>query len=268
MIEGMLFVSVWFIGFLCFMLYPLLSSLKISFTKSTLMNLMNGDYVGMGNYKTVITDPNFGPVFVDTLLAALIDIPIIVIFALFIATLLNKAFIGRTFFRSVFFIPVILSGVIMKFMFDQQLGHISIFDELGGGKEALNAMFGDAFVSRIGLIMWRSSVEILIFLGGLQGIPRSQYEAAEVDGATSWECFWKITLPYISPIILLNFIYAAVDSFTDPLSPMMAFIKLKMFSDFGYAAAMSWMYLITVMIVIVVFLGIGRRFVYYAGEAK
>jgi ABC-type sugar transport system permease subunit len=269
-VEGMMFVSIWFIGFLCFMLYPLYSSLKISFSHSTLINIMNGEYIGTANYKAVIVDPAFSTHFVDTLLRSLLDIPIIVIFSLFVAVLLNGKIVGESYFRAIFFIPVIIGGVVMKMLFQQNAADFSIFDKLAGGMLLISDIIGSDVFNRIGILFWRSSVEILIFLAGLQGIPRSQYEAAQVDGATVWECFWKITLPYMSPIVLLNFIYATIDSFTDPLNPIMDFLRHKVFTnmDFGYAAALSWMYFIVVMAFILIIFAVGRRMVYYAGDLR
>ncbi|HEY0827384.1 MAG TPA: sugar ABC transporter permease [Bacilli bacterium] len=268
MYEGMGFISIWFIGFIAFMLYPLISSLKVSFTKSTLNDILGGPFIGFENYKSVFLDPQFSMYFLDTLTNSLMDIPIIVIFSLFVAVLLNSDIRGRGVFRAVFFIPVIISGVVMNRLFQQGVSDISIFDTLGGGMLLISDMIGSGLFNRMGLIFWRSSVEILIFLAALQGIPKSQYEAAQVDGATGWECFWKITLPYISPVVLLNMIYATIDTFTDPLNPMMDFLKNKIFSqfNFGYASALSWLYFLVAMIFIAVIIGIGRRFVTYGGD--
>ncbi|MBP1988482.1 carbohydrate ABC transporter permease [Paenibacillus eucommiae] len=258
MFEGIGFISLWLLGVLCFMLYPLATSLKISFTKSTLADLFNGEFVGFANYKAVLVDPVYSQIFAETLLHAGMDIPIIVMFSLFVAVLLNHALLGRTYFRALFFSPVILSGVVMGFLLNQQVGDITMFDQLGTGE----------LMSRIGLLMWRSSVEILIFLGGLQGIPRLQYEAAEVDGATAWECFWLITLPYLSPVILLNVIYATIDSFIDPLNELMVKIKDIAFYglNFGNASALGWMYFVVVLLFVAIVISLGRRFVYYGGD--
>lgn len=268
MFEGMMFISIWGIGFICFMAYPLFSSLKISFTASTLTNMTGGSYTGLKNYKSAVIDPLFGTYFSNALGSALLDIPIIVIFSLFVAVLLNGQVFGRSGFRAIFFVPVVISGVVMKLLFQQNVADISSFGEFDSG---LTASFLNADVfNRLGLLFWRSSVEIIIFLAGLQSIPKTQYEAAEVDGATAWESFWKITLPLISPVVLLNIIYAAVDSFTDPLSSMMEYVKYKLFihMDFGVAAAMSWIYFAVVMLVIIIITGAGRRMVFYGGDQK
>jgi len=268
MAEGMMFVSVWLIGFLAFMLYPLASSFKMSFTQSKLPNITEGPFVGLDNYKAVITDPSFGIYFTDTVVSSIVDIPIIIMFSLFVAVLLNKVLLGRLFFRAVFFAPAIIAGVVMRLLYDQDVSQVAIFDQLGGGTAFLNELFGAGLIDRIGVIMWRSSVEILIFLGGLQSIPRSQYEAAEVDGATVWECFWKITLPFMSPVVLLNVIYATIDAFTGPLNVMIIYMRDKIFYnlDFGFALAMSWLYLAAILVFVLIIVGVGRRFVFYAGD--
>ncbi|OUS72147.1 hypothetical protein B1748_25150 [Paenibacillus sp. MY03] len=270
MFEGMFFVSPWVLGFAVFMLYPLYSSLKISFTSSTLSNLMGGNYVGITNYKNVTIDPNFGKLFLGTITRSLIDIPVVVIFALFIAVLLNSKIIGQSYFRAFFFVPVFIAGAVMNLLFANNPTDYSIFDKLAGGMMVVSDMIGSDVFNRIGLLFWRSSVEILIFLAGLQSIPRTQYEAAQVDGATAWECFWKITLPYLSGVILLNFIYATIDSFTESTNPIMKFMQMKVFEqlDFGYAASLSWMYFGVVLLFIAFIMIIGRRFVYYGGDVR
>ena len=243
-VEGYGFISIWLIGFTAFMLYPLLVSFKMSFSRPTLGNMLGGPFVGLHNYRDVVLDPQFGVYFVGTLGNALIDIPIIVIFSLFAAVLLNKQAIGIGLFRGIFFIPIIFSGVVMNRLFHQEVGHLPIFDSFVGGAMIVNQIIGTEVFNRLGLLVWRSSVEIMIFLAAMHNIPRSHYEAASVDGATSWETFYKITLPYIAPVVLLNIIYATIDSFTDPLSPIMEYMKRNLLNqmNFGFASALSWLY--------------------------
>jgi ABC-type sugar transport system permease subunit len=123
-------------------------------------------------------------------------------------------------------------------------------------------------LSRLTIIFWKTGVQILLFLAGLQGISPSLYESARCDGATEWENFWKITLPMISPVILLNLIYTLVDSFTDINNRMMTYIKDTAFIkiQMGYASAMGWIYFLFIFVLLILVFVLTRRLVFYTGE--
>ena len=255
--EGALFIFPWIIGFLIFWAFPLGSSLGISFSQATLTDIFGGNFVGMDNYLKVIGDVYFGTYFIGSLTTAAIDIPIIVIFSLFIAVLLNREMVGRSFFRSVFFLPVIISGAIMKSMMGIDATDLGFSEMFSQGLGSLVSLLGEDVIDRLGIILWQSSVQILIFLAGLQTITPSMYEAAKIDGASAWESFWKITIPQISPMILLNIIYSIIDSFTNSSNQVIELLKSSMFEklDFGFAAALSWLYFaIILLIILVIFL--------------
>jgi len=259
-IEGLLFATPWIIGFMIFWLFPLVSSLYLSFTESSIHQFFGGNFVKLDNYFAVISDVNFGRDFVGTLTNSLLNIPIIIIFSLFAASLLNQKIKGRWFFRAVFFMPVILAGAVMTVLFSIESGNneglgSKLVEQMG----FLTQLLGDDLISRLGIIIWQSSVQILIFLSGLQGIPRSIYEASEIDGASPWESFWKITIPYLSPIIILNIIYSVIDSFTEPANKIIEMIKISIFQkfDFGFASALSWLYFILILLFILMVMGAG-----------
>ena len=109
--------------------------------------------------------------------------------------------------------------------------------------------------------MWSSSVEILIFLAALQSVPDILYEVVEIDGATAWESFWHVTLPYISPFVILNCIYALVDSFTKYNNPVMSLMNrmTEEGTKYGMASALSWMYMLIALITILIFILFTRR---------
>ncbi|MCQ6560030.1 carbohydrate ABC transporter permease [Paenibacillus mendelii] len=268
--EGYLFVSVWVIGFLAFTLYPLYMSLKISMTSGKISDILNGEFVGLDHYKRVLTDASFSQVFVDQILKSLMDAPIISIFALIAAVLLNGDIVGKRYFRAVFFAPVIISGLMIRILNSQGAADFSIFQELGSSALLISDIIGEDTFARMGTLLWRSSVEILIFLAGLQSIPRSLYEAAEMDGATPWECFWKITLPTISPIVLLSIIYATIDSFTEPDNQIMGYIRESTITrlDFSYGAAISWMYFLVILLIILIIFYVGRRVTVNEGSQR
>lgn len=139
------------------------------------------------------------------------------------------------------------------------LGVMNISDSLS---EVINTVTTDIF----GLV-WSSGIQILIFLAALQNIPPSAKEAASMEGATAWEYFWKITLPYVSPMILANFIYTVIDSFTATDNAVMSRVLEKQLEwDYGYAAAMAWSYFAIVMVVVGIITVIINKFIFYEVE--
>lgn len=266
-IEGWTFSIPWIVGFIWFMLIPLFLSIRTSFfvTKLTDPYGFGGEslFVGFDNYIDVIKDPAVGEVVFNSFLTSLYKVPIVVAFALFVAVLLKQDFPGRTIFRVIFFIPVILAGVIMAYLFSDNIGSISIFSGMlsSGGMGFLSEIMDVSIISQIGTIMWSSSVEILIFLAALQSVPAILYEVVELDGATAWESFWHVTLPYISPFVILNAIYALVDSFVDVSNPVMGILEqmTNAGTKYGMASALSWMYMLATLIVILIFVLLTRR---------
>jgi len=197
----------------------------------------------------------------------------ILFFSLFSATLLNQKFRGRTLARAIFFLPVILASNAIASA--EQAGLINLIgsgaylDEMQADLSSYNITsivymlmdvgiprsFVDYIVSAIlGIydIITSSGVQILIFLAALQAVPSSMYEVAKMEGATAYECFWKITFPMVSPLILTNIIYTIIDSFTG--SPVTTLIYSVAFEtqNFGLSAAMSWIYTIIVALILVI----------------
>lgn len=258
-LEGLVFSIPWLIGLVWFLFIPLFMSVKMSFYNVNGQDLWCdkglSTWVGIDNYIEVIQDPESGQVVLNSFLSALYQVPVIVAFALFVAVLLKQKFPGRVYFRVIFFIPVILSGVIMSYLFSDDVGNISIFGQIVANNQFLRGFGGIA--SEIGHIMWRSSVEILIFLAALQSVPDILYEVVDLDGASAWESFWHITLPYVSPFVILNCIYALVDSFVDSSNPVMGL--LNNMDKYGERAALSWLYMLMTLIVILIFILFTRR---------
>ena len=258
-LEGIVFSIPWLIGLVWFLFIPLFMSVKMSFYSVNGLDLCCNTglstWVGFDNYVEVIKDPEAGQVVLNSFMSALYQVPVIVAFALFVAVLLKQKFPGRVYFRVIFFIPVILSGVIMSYLFSDNVGNISVFGQIVANNQFLSGFGGIA--SQIGHIMWRSSVEILIFLAALQSVPDILYEVVDLDGATAWESFWHITLPYVSPFVILNCIYALVDSFVDSTNPVMSL--LNGMEKYGERAALSWLYMLMTLIVILIFILFTRR---------
>lgn len=265
-LEGWGFSVPWLIGFIIFTLIPLVLSIRISFYLTQLTDLYGFEgqstWVGIQNFVDIIQDPSVGEAMLNSFLNALYQVPIIVFFALFVAVLLKQKFPGRVYFRVIFFIPVILAGVIMSYLFKDGVGSVSVFGSLVSSSSGwMSRIFGGNLTQSIGNIMWSSSVEILIFLAALQSVPDILYEVVEIDGATAWESFWHVTLPYISPFVILNCIYALVDSFVKYDNPIMSMMQTMTESGtkYGMASALSWMYMLLTLITILLFILLTRR---------
>lgn len=284
-VEGYLFILPWLFGFVVFLLGPLLQSLKLSFSEVTDINGLQTNWIGWANYvEAFLVDERFVPTLMKTVRNCLWDVPIIVVFSLFTAMLVNQKLKGQTLFRAIFFLPVVIgSGMVIQRLFEQGVGNIQ---NMGSGLSTVsrqldvNALLytylGPAaaqpiieVLNRMQFVLWRSGVQILLFLAGLQGISNDRYEAAKIDGATEWEIFWKITLPMVSPILLVNVIYTIVDSFTDVFNEMLNMIRDIAFRGqfrFGYAAALGWVYFAVIFILMVIVLIIAKRHVHYEGQ--
>ena len=276
-LEGYSFISIWLIGFALFMAVPLGRSLVYAFQELSLKNnKLQGTYVGFRNFRQAFTvDVDFPSQLMSTVGTMILQVPLILIFAMFSAILLNRDFKGRMFFRGIFFLPVIVaSGTVLTKLRDSGADQLPIFARydlvsilsdyipmdlampLLGGLEALTS------------VMWDSGVQILIFLAGLQSISLSLYEAAKCDGATPWESFWKITFPMITPMILVNTLFSIVNSFTKTDNKVMTYINDVVFkkSNYGYASAMGWIYFVIIFIIIGLVFLMFRKRVVYAGE--
>jgi ABC-type sugar transport system permease subunit len=215
-----------------------------------------------------------------------LDIPAILIFSLFMAVLLNQKMAGRAVFRAIFFVPVILSTGIMESIeagnvfgeggsintgeeestTDQIVSLMDIevlFQNLMVGQEL--AVYVTQLINNIFAIVNRSGVQMLIFLAGLQSISPAIYESCQIDGATSWETFWKITFPMISPMILVNAVYTIIDSFTSESNAVMNFIQglANDGTNGDVAVAMYWMYFLVVILILAAISGLISAYVFY-----
>lgn len=272
-LAGLAFISPWIIGFCLFFAFPLFRSIQLSFVNVLNMSEYTLEWAGLANYKYIFTDDAwYVKHFVSTIQEMLIQIPLTNVFAMFIAILLNREFPGRTIYRTIFFLPVILgSGFIMSQLLGQGVQseametaqnvllpmEVKIY--LGG---ELTALITD-FLSLITSILWKCGVQIVIYLSGLQSISPSLYEAARVDSATEWEMFWLITLPMLTPIILTNLIYSLVDCFINADNPLFMHIQNTGFAlkDFEESAAMSWMFFLFVIVLVGIIFAIMKPFV-------
>lgn len=264
---GIFFISPWIVGALLFLLYPLITSFQYALNNVRITPLgMNFEFIGYGNFTQILlSDADFPTQLIDYVVSTIISVPIIVVFALMIAIMLNQPIKGKGIFRLIFFLPVIIvSGPILGMLNEEGAGSITALDTQaitqaieGVLPSALASPISDIFENMI-TILWYSGVQILIFLSALQKIDPSMYEAAKIDGGSGWECFWKITLPTIKPMILLNIVYTIVFISNNDQNPIIELIKNSMFSGtkekgYGYASAMAWMYSIVVLLIVGLF---------------
>ncbi|WP_141503069.1 carbohydrate ABC transporter permease [Paenibacillus luteus] len=282
---GLYFILPWFIGFLFLFMIPLLSSFRYS-----LSNLQITDegfslkFIGLSNYReALLSHESYVRILTESVINIAVNTPLIIIFSLFFAVLLNQKFRGRVLARAIFFLPVILaSGIIASIENGDLMQSVvrSASDSTGGGlsvmknleltvmliESGINITFVEYLtgaVSRIYEIVSQSGVQILIFLAGLQSISPSLYEAAKIEGSTGYEAFWKITFPMISPLILTNLVYTIIDSFiSDDTSRLVVDTAFKSF-DFGLSAAMAWMYFAVIALVLWITTSIVSRKVFY-----
>jgi len=293
--AGWLFVLPFLIG-LVFIYFPILwESISYSFYNYTTVDgIVTKEFAGFKHYTSAITgDAAFAQSLLTGLKEMAFDIPAILIFSLFVAVILNQKMVGRAAFRAIFFLPVVVSTGIMESVMTSSYGAssgemdlgmegeeaaeqlqsstalegllVSIFEGLGFGT-GLVTYIASAVASISGIIN-RSGVQILIFLAALQSISPAIYESCQIDGATSWETFWKITFPMVSPMILVNAVYTIIDSFTTDSNSVMQLInKTYMGVQEGskhISAAMGWMYFLVVLAVVGVIAAIFSAYVFY-----
>jgi ABC-type sugar transport system permease subunit len=287
-VTGYLFLLPFIVGFLSFMFFPIIESLRMVFSQVTIDIINNGfamEFTGMENLKRVFTiDPEFVRFLTEEIWRMVLIVPAIIIFSLFIALLLNQEFKARGFVRAVFFLPVILSsGVMIGLETNNSLltSMAEIIREGNTLKTSITGVLEDILVAegaaadfmeyifiivnQIYDIAMASGIQIIIFLSALQTIPPSMFEAAEIEGATSWECFWKITFPMVSPLILVNVVYSVVDFLLRTDNRVMLKINTATIQmmQFGFGTAMAWAYFLAVMVIIGIAIGIISRKVYY-----
>lgn len=287
------FLIPFLIGFFGLFLGIYINSLRFSFCSLEMKGIEGYDlhFVGWENYRfALLTDPKYVGNVTSSLSQMLALIPMVILYSLLMAVILNRNLKGRGFFRAVFFIPVILAtGFVNKAdayasVFTQQWQSIS-----GGAETATTLANGlvstmqiKEFISNLSFspaltkyvvsavdsifnIVNVSGVQMMIFLAGLQSISPNIYEASDIDGATGWEKFWLITFPMISPMISVNVIYTIVDILTQPSNVIMQQIQQTSFNSnsMGVASAMAWMYFLVMAVSMGIIYFIISRYVYY-----
>lgn len=287
-VTGLLFVMPFVIGLLLFILRPMITSIQMSFSKVNLNGAAGGfsmEFVGWANFLQALTiDKDFNRLLTESVRDTLIDGVCIIIFSLIIAVILNRKFPGRGAVRAIFFMPVILASGVVLGMEKSNMLLQGIQDLQSAStnttitttvQELLLGALGNTASDLIQLIMniinhfydivVASSIQTVIFLSALQTINPSIYEAAEMEGCGAWEKLWKITIPLLSPMILVNWIYTIIDRFIRADNQLMTKILdcITETLDYGFSSAMAWIYCLCMVALIGISALIISRVVYY-----
>ncbi len=262
---GYIFLLPWIVGIIAFFVFSMGESLqysvhKIIMDKGVQMTALEHWY---DNYASVFTLETDLPTTLGSFAISLVlQVPIIISFSLIIALLLNGKIRCRSLFRMIFFLPVIIAtGPVMNMLTAQGAATVpmmsdgSLLNLLSGLPQFLLDPITDLFNSLI-LILWNSGIQILIFLSGLQKVSTTMYEAAKIDGANGWETFWKITLPTVKPIILLNSIYTVVSLATGGTNEIIELIYAATYTTpwtkgYSYGMAFSWIYTAIIGVILI-----------------
>lgn len=286
--DGWLFASPWLLGFLLFTVGPMIASAFFAFTEYDV--LTQPKWVGWANFDKALTDdPKVGQALKVTSIYAGVSVPLQILLGLCVALLLNTRIRGLQFYRTVYYLPSVLSGVavalLWRWIYAPNFGLINSFlarfDIVGPG------WLGDkdwALTSMIGMSLWHVGGGIVIYLAGLQGVPSELYEAVRVDGAGRGAAFWHITLPMITPVLFYNLvigIITALQIFTQALimtngGPHEAtlFIVLYLYRNafqffkMGYASVLAWILFAYILVLTLLVYRSSGFWVFYAGELK
>ncbi|MBE2198576.1 MAG: sugar ABC transporter permease [Anaerolinea sp.] len=253
-LSGYLFVLIWVIGFALFTLLPLIQTFLYSLNQVTVSATgINLQYIRWQNYtRALFTDPTFVQLLIEYAIETLISVPIILIFSLIIALFLNLKFKFKGVFRTIFFLPVVItSGPVIQELVAQGATSVpgltlspAFSNFLADLPVSVRNPIEYLMTSFI-LILWFSGVQILIYLSSLQKIDQSIYEAAAIDGASAWESFWKITLPSLSTTTVIVAVYTVITLSHFSENKVIKYIYRQTYavgSGIGYASAMSFLY--------------------------
>ncbi|MCJ7842254.1 sugar ABC transporter permease [Lederbergia sp. NSJ-179] len=282
-----LFISPWIIGFLCFILGPIVASFFLSFTDWDLFT--PAKWVGLDNYKNLVQDKIFWKTVYNTFYFALISVPLTMILSLGMAYLLAHKMRGMSFFRTIFYlpalVPIVASSMIFKFILAPDNGvinHFLAFFGIEGPAWLLDPTW--VKMSFVFLAIWGVGANMVLLLAAIQGVPEELYESADMDGASKFKKFIHITIPIISPVIFFNLIMGIIGSLQafsqiyiltgggpNNASNMMVpylFSNAFEFYKMGYASSIAWVLFIIIIIFTVIVFKSSSMWVYYESEVK
>jgi multiple sugar transport system permease protein len=286
-LSGWLFISPWILGFVLFTLGPMVASVVLSFTRFD--GLHTPEFVGIRNYITMFTDSKVFNSLRVTFTYAFIALPLSLCAGFFLAYLLNHKVPFSKFWRTLFYMPAMLSGVVVAMLwrglFDSRYGLINYIISLFGVKGPdwlLDPKF--TLYCFVFLALWGVGGGIIIYLAGLQGIQSSYYEAAELDGASKARQLWHITIPMMSPVIFFQLVMGIIGTFQYFAEPMVLtrggpaestmFFNLYLYNNaftyqsMGYASALAWLLFAIVLVFTLLVFKSSELWVFYEGEVK
>ena len=288
--AGLLFASPWLIGTLLFLIGPIVASMLLSFTNWNLIS--SAKWVGLENYRDMVDDRNFWQSIRVTLFYAVLAVPLFQVAGIALAILLNLRLRGMYLFRTILFLPAVLSGVAVAVLWAQMLN-----PDLGIVNQFLRAIGIDepprwlqspdwAVPAVVLMGLWGVGSGAIIYLAGLQNIPPALYQAAKIDGAKTWQTFWHITLPLLTPTLLFTLLIGVIGAFQvfdvayilggsrGGTRGSLLFYVLNMWNEgfrngrFGFASALAWVLVVVAAIVIVLIFRTSSRWVYYESEGR
>ena len=291
-LAGWLFIMPWLIGLIIFFIQPAFNFLIYSFGNFKILS--SGGYelkplegsIFTHYINAWTTDATYPLAFTDAFRHFSYEVPIIVFFSLFVAIILNQNFRGRTIMRAIFFLPIIITSGVLGLVIGRDISAVEMGTMSGSGSIYDVTMLTDflvqaglpdkiidtltGIVGNVADLVWKSGVQILIFLIGLLSIPSSYYEAATVEGATGWETFWKITFPIVSPFILANIIFTLISSCMEVGNGVIIYVLSTATESFNYsyASAMMWMYFLVILVIVAAVFLICSRFVFYGNQIE
>ncbi len=281
-------ISPWLVGFLVFVLGPTLVSLFLAFTRYKIT--APPVWVGAANYQKIFTgDPLFWQSLKVTFTYALLSLPLNLVLGLAIAVLLNLRLPGLSIWRTIYFLPSVISGVAVAllwiYIFSPRFGILNWMLSLVGikGPAWLDSRTW-ALPSLVVMSLWGVGGSMILYLAGLQGVPTQLYDAAKVDGTNAWQRFWAVTLPGISPVVFYNLVMGAIGTFqyfTNAYvmtsgGPNYAtlFYNLYLFNnafryfEMGYASALAWILFLIILVLTLLVFRSSSLWVYYEGQLR
>jgi multiple sugar transport system permease protein len=288
-LEGVLFASPWLLGFFLFTAGPMVASFLLSFTQWNGITPVSAlRWVGWENYTQLVReDASFAKALQNTAFYALFSVPLGMVTALSLAVLLNQRVRGLAFFRTVFYLPSVVSGVatamLWLWLFNPSFGGVNwVLRRLHLPEPGWLTNESTAIWVFILMSVWGVGNAMLIYLAGLQGVPEHLHEAAALDGASPAVCFFQVTLPILSPTLFFNLVMAIIGSFQIFTSSYVMtgggpneatlfyvlYLYQKAFEQFqmGYASAMAWILFAIVLALTLLVLRSSKLWVYYEGE--
>jgi multiple sugar transport system permease protein len=283
-----LFISPWIFGFLVFTLGPIIASGYFSFTQYDIANAPK--WVGLTNYQNLFSDPIFWKSITVTLHFAVLALPLGLVASIALALLLNLKLPGLSVWRTLYYFPSVISGVavalLWQLIFQPSFGVLNVFIYTTFHIIGPQWAFDEAWVVPMFVIMslWSVGGSMLIYLGGLQGIPTQLYEAAEIDGANAWHRLWTVTLPMLTPVILFNLILGIIGAFSYFTNAyvmtqggpnygsyfylLMLYQTAWQFLKMGLASAMAWLFFLLVLVITIIVMRTSLMWVYYEEDRR